>query len=45
VLEQFGMQSAIELGLIMGNYSSLALIVKSFDVELREDQTEPLLPV
>ena len=37
--------SAIELGLIIGNYSSLALIVNLFDFELREDQTEPLLPV
>ncbi|MCC6531056.1 MAG: carboxymuconolactone decarboxylase family protein [Burkholderiales bacterium] len=45
VLERFGRRGAIELGLIMGNYSSLALIVNAFDVDLREERTEPLLPV
>lgn len=44
-LEQLGKQGAIELGLIMGNYSLLALLVNSFDVDLPPDRKEPLLPV
>ena len=45
VLEQLGTQGAVELGLVMGNYSLLALLVKSFDVDLPPDRKEPLLPV
>ena len=45
VLEQLGTQGAVELGLIMGNYSLLALLVNSFDVDLPPDRKEPLLPV
>ena len=45
VLEQFGTQGAIELGLIFGNYNMLALLVNSFDVDLPPDRKEPLMPV
>jgi 4-carboxymuconolactone decarboxylase len=44
-LEQFGRQGVIELGLIMGNYSLLALLIDAFDTDLPPDRTEPLLPV
>lgn len=44
-LEQLGQQGAVELGLIMGSYSSLALLVNSFDVDLPPDRKELLLPV
>ena len=44
-LEQFGKQGVIELGLIMGNYSSLALLVNAFDVDLPPDRKESILPV
>ena len=44
-LEQFGRQGVIELGLIFGNYSMLALLINSFDSDLPPDRTEPLLPV
>jgi 4-carboxymuconolactone decarboxylase len=43
--EQLGKQGVIELGLIMGNYSSLALLVNSFDVDLPPDRKEKILPV
>jgi 4-carboxymuconolactone decarboxylase len=39
-LEQFGRQ-----GVVMGNYSLLALLINSFDTDLPPDRTEPLLPV
>lgn len=45
VLEQLGRRGAVELGLIMGNYGLLALLVNSFDVELPPDRKEPLMPV
>ena len=44
-VEQLGKQGAVELGLVMGNYSLLALLVNSFDVDLPPDRKEPLLPV
>ena len=44
-LEQLGKQGAVELGLFLGNYASLALMVNSFDVELPPDRKEPLMPV
>jgi 4-carboxymuconolactone decarboxylase len=44
-LEQLGPQGAVELGLVMGNYSLLALLVNSFDVDLPPDRKEPLMPV
>jgi 4-carboxymuconolactone decarboxylase len=45
LLEQLGKQGAIELGLVLGNYGMLALLVNSFDVDLPPDRKEPLLPV
>jgi 4-carboxymuconolactone decarboxylase len=45
VLEQFGCQGAVELSLIMGNYSLLALLINAFDTDLPPDRAEPLLPV
>ena len=45
VVEQLGQRGAIELGLVMGNYSALALLVNSFDVDLPPDRKELLLPV
>ena len=44
-LEQLGKQGAVELGLFLGNYASLALMVNSFDVDLPPDRKEPLMPV
>lgn len=44
-LEQLGRQGVVELALIMGNYSLLALLINSFDTDLPPDRTEPLLPV
>ena len=44
-LEQLGTQGTIELGLIMGNYGLLALLVNTFDVDLPPDRKELLLPV
>jgi len=44
-LEQFGRQGVVELGLVMGNYSLLALLINSFDTDLPQERTEPLLPV
>ena len=44
-MEKLGQRGAIELGLFLGNYASLALIVNSFDVDLPPDRKEPLMPV
>jgi 4-carboxymuconolactone decarboxylase len=44
-MEQLTQRGAIELGLFLGNYASLALLVNSFDVDLPPDRKEPLLPV
>jgi 4-carboxymuconolactone decarboxylase len=44
-LEQFGRQGVVELSLVLGNYSLLALLINSFDTDLPPDRTEPLLPV
>jgi 4-carboxymuconolactone decarboxylase len=44
-LEQLGNRGAVELGLFLGNYASLALMVNSFDVDLPPDRKEPLMPV
>ena len=44
-LEQFDRQGVVELSLIMGNYSLLALLINAFDTDLPPDRTEPLLPV
>ena len=40
-----GRQGVVELSLIMGNYSLLALLINSFDTDLPPERTEPLLPV
>lgn len=44
-LEQFGQRGAVELGLFLGNYAALALLVNSFDVDLPPNRKEPLMPV
>ena len=44
-LEQFGRQGVVELGLVLGNYSLLALMINTFDTDLPSERTEPLLPV
>ena len=44
-LEQFGRQGVVELGLIFGNYSMLAVLINSFDTDLPPNRTERLLPV
>ena len=44
-IEQFGRQGVVELALVMGNYSLLALLINSFDTDLPLDRTEPLLPI
>ena len=44
-LEQFGRQGVIELSMIMGSYSLLALCINAFDTDLPPDRTEPLLPI
>ena len=43
--EQLGKQGTVELALVFGSYSSLALLVNSFDVDLPPDRKEALLPV
>ena len=45
VTEQLGTQGAVELGLVLGSYSSLALLVNSFDVDLPPERKESILPV
>src|SRR5262249_444764 len=37
-LEQFGRQGVVELGLVLGNYSLLALMINSFDSDLPPDR-------
>jgi 4-carboxymuconolactone decarboxylase len=44
-IEQFGKEGAVELCLLFGNYSQLAMIVNAFDVDLPPERKEPLLPV
>jgi 4-carboxymuconolactone decarboxylase len=44
-LEQFGRQGVVELSMIMGSYSLLALCINAFDTDLPPNRTEPLLPV
>ncbi len=45
VLEQFERQGAVELTLVLGNYTMLALAINAFDTDLPPDRTEPLLPI
>lgn len=44
-LERFGRQGVVELALIFGNYSMLAVLINSFDTDLPPERTEPILPV
>jgi 4-carboxymuconolactone decarboxylase len=44
-LEQFGRQGVVELALIFGNYSLLAVLINAFDTDLPPDRTEHLLPI
>ena len=44
-LEQFGKQGVVELALVLGSYSALALLINTFDTDLPPDRKEPLLPV
>jgi len=44
-LEQFGRQGVVELALIFGNYSLLAVLINAFDTDLPSDRTERLLPI
>jgi 4-carboxymuconolactone decarboxylase len=44
-LEQLETRGVVELGLIFGNYSLIAVLVNSLDVDLPPDRTEALLPV
>jgi 4-carboxymuconolactone decarboxylase len=44
-LEQFGRQGVVELALIFGNYSMLAVLINAFDTELPPDRSERLLPI
>lgn len=44
-LEQLGRQGVVELAMIFGNYSLLAVLINSFDTDLPPNRPEPLLPV
>ena len=44
-LEIFGQQGAIELTLVLGNYTMLAMLINTFETDLLPERTEPLLPV
>ena len=44
-LEQLGKQGVVELALVLGSYSALALLINTFDTDLPPDRKEPLLPV
>jgi 4-carboxymuconolactone decarboxylase len=44
-LEQFGRRGVVELGLILGNYSLLAVLINTCDTDLPPDRKEALLPL
>ena len=44
-LEQFGRQGLVELTMVLGNYTMLALNINAFDAELPPNRTEPMLQV
>jgi 4-carboxymuconolactone decarboxylase len=44
-LEKLGTRGVVELGLLFGNYATIAVLVNSCDVDLPPDRKEPLLPV
>ena len=43
-LEIFGQQGTIELTLVFGNYTMLAMLINTFDTDLPPNRNEPLLP-
>ena len=45
VLEQFDRQGAVELTLVFGNYTMLAMAINAFDTDLPPNRTEPLLSI
>ena len=42
-LEIFGQQGTIELTLVLGNYTMLAMLINTFEADLLPNRTEPLL--
>lgn len=44
-LELLGRRGVVEMAMIFGNYSLLAVLINSFDTDLPPDRTEPLLPI
>ena len=42
-LEVFGQQGTIELTLILGNYTMLAMLINTFETDLLPERAEPLL--
>ena len=44
-VEVFGQQGAIELTLVLGNYTMLAMLINTFETDLPPEREEPLLPV
>ena len=44
-LEEFGLQGLVELTMVIGQYSALAMAINAFDTDLLPNRTEPLLPV
>ena len=44
-LEQLGTRGVVELGLVFGNYGTIAVLVNSCDVDLPPDRKEAVLPV
>ena len=42
-LEAFGQQGTIELTLVLGNYTMLAMVINTFETDLPPNRTEPLL--
>ena len=45
MLEQFGKQTFIEITMIIGNYTMLALAINTFESDLPPNRTQPILPV
>ncbi len=43
--ERLGARGVVELGLLLGNYAALALLINSHDVELPPERSEPVMPV
>ena len=43
-LEVFGQQGTIELTLVLGNYTMLAMVINTFETDLPPERVEPLLP-